>query len=274
MKTLSAFHDHKSGAATAQTMGKMKGFFPVAVFLLMNFQFVTAQDWLKVSKQELKDLRNKLSKTGFDQGVSDIVFLLDTSGSLYSSDFEKEKKFVMNLLNEISVDMQATRVEVIPFGSTASKFITQISLPEVTKNKCTFNEKFKPMKQSINGWMTNMRDAFQLGWEVCLNNANKRVPLDKVKTVVILITDGYWNYPYNDPSPLKRAQDLVAGKVEVFAIGVGSVHFNNLRQLVGSDPAIQDKYAFHLKDFNEFAELATYIRGGRLLYFLLYITGL
>ncbi|XP_078371653.1 sushi, von Willebrand factor type A, EGF and pentraxin domain-containing protein 1-like [Oculina patagonica] len=238
-------------------MGKMKFFFPV-VFLLVNFQFVTAQDWLAVSKQELKNLRNQLSKTGFDEGKSDIVFLIDTSGSLWGSDYEEEKKFVMNLLNEISVDMQATRVEVIPFGSSATKYITQISDPQNTKNKCTFNEKFKPMPQSINGWMTNMRDAFQLGWEVCLNNANKRVPLDKVKTVVILITDGHWNYPYNDPSPLKRAQDLVAGKVEVFAIGVGYVNFANLRQLVGSDP---DKYAFHLKDFTEFAELATYIRG-------------
>ena len=242
-------------------MGKMKVFLPIAVFLLTNFQFVTTQDWLEVSKEQLKILRDQVSNSqGFYDQKSDLVFLVDTSGSLWTNDFNEEKKFVMNLLNEISVGMQATRVEVIPFGSQATKFITQISAPEPTKNKCTFNEKFKPMPQSINGWMTNMRDAFQLGWEVCLNNGLKRTPLTKVKTVVILLTDGYWNYPYNDPSPISRAQNLLAGNVEVFAIGVGYVDFPRLRQLV-HDP---DKHAFHLSDFSQFAELATYIRGGML----------
>lgn len=238
-------------------MGKMKIFLPVAVLLLLNFQFpVTAQDWLKVSKDQLLILRNEVYS--FENSVSDIVFLVDTSGSLSTSNFNEEKKFVMNLLNVISVGLQATRVEVIPFGETASQFITQISAPQITKNKCTFNEKFKPMSQSINGWLTNMKDAFELAWQVCLNNGMKRKSTKQLKTVVILLTDGYWNTPYNDPSPVSRAKDLIAGAVEVFAIGVGNVDYNNLRKLV-QEP---DKQAFHLRDFNEFAELATYIRGG------------
>jgi len=261
MKTLNVLRVHKPWASIVSAMGKMKVFLPVAVFLLMNFQFVTTQDWLKVSKEQLKILRDQVSGShGFYQQQADLVFLVDTSGSLWTSDFNEEKKFVMNLLNEMSVGLQATRVEVIPFGSTATKFITQISAPDVTKNKCTFNERFKSMSHSINGWMTNMRDAFQLAWEVCLNNALKRQPNTKIKTVVILLTDGYWNYPYHDSSPISRAQKLLAGHVEVFAIGVGYVDFPRLRQLV-DDP---DKHAFHLRDFNEFAELATYIRGGEL----------
>ena len=262
MKTLNVLHVHKPWANMASATGKMKVFLLIAVFLLMNFQFVHTQDWLKVSKEQLKILRDQVSSgsQGFYQQQADLVFLVDTSGSLWTSDFNEEKKFVMNLLNEMSVGMQATRVEVIPFGSQATKYITQISAPAMTKNKCTFNEKFKPMAHSINGWMTNMRDAFQLAWEVCLNNALKRQPLTKIKTVVILLTDGYWNYPYHDSSPISRAQLLLAGNVEVFAIGVGYVDFPRLRQLV-HDP---DKHAFHLRDFNEFAELATYIRGGEL----------
>lgn len=261
MKTLNVLLDHKPWTSSASAMGKMKVFLPIAIFLLVNFQFVTTQDWLQVSKDRLKELRDEVKGShGFYQKESDLVFLVDTSGSLWTSDFNEEKKFVMNLLNEISVGNQATRVEVIPFGTSASKFITQISLPDPTKNKCTFNEKFKPMAHSINGWMTNMRDAFQLAVDVCLNNANKRKPLNKVRTVVILLTDGYWNYPYNDPSPISRAQTLISGVVEVFAIGVGYVDFPRLQQLVDNP----NKHAFHLKDFNEFAELATYIRGGML----------
>ena len=118
------------------------------------------------------------------------------------------------------MDLQATRVEVIPFGTTASQFITQISDPAVSKNKCTFNEQFKTMSHSINGWLTNMRDAFQLAWEVCLNNGLKRVAItERVKTVVILLTDGNWNTPYSDSSPVSRAESLLAGDVEIFAIG-------------------------------------------------------
>ena len=261
MKTLDVLLDHKAWTSSASAMGKMKVFLPIAIFLLVNFQFVTTQDWLQVSKDRLKQLRDEVSGShGFYQQKSDLVFLVDTSGSLWTNDFNEEKKFVMNLLNEIKVSSDATRVEVIPFGTSASKFITQISLPHPTKNKCTFNEIFKPMPHSINGWMTNMRDAFQLAQDVCLNNANKRTPLNKVRTVAILLTDGYWNYPYNDPSPITRAQTLLQGPVEIFAIGVGSVDFPRLQQLV-QDP---DKHAFHLRDFNEFAELATYIRGGML----------
>ena len=242
-------------------MGRMKVYIPFVLLLLTHFQFVTAQDWLKVSKDEILALRNSMNS--FESKKSDIVFLVDTSTSLYTSDFNEEKKFVMNLLNEMSVGMQANRVEVIPFGTTASKFITQISDPQPTKNKCTFNEKFKPMPHSINGGATNMRKAFELAWQVCLNNADKRTPSNKIKTVVILLTDGYWNYYRNrgDPSPVKKARGLLQGNVEVFAIGVGpNVQQDNIRKLV-RDP---DKHAFFLKDFNEFAELATYIRGGEL----------
>ena len=261
MKTLIVLHVHKPLSSIASAMGKMQVFLPIAVFLLVNFQFITSQDWLKISKEELKNLRNNVSGSqGFYQQQADLVFLVDTSGSLWTSDFNEEKKFVMNLLNEMSVGMQATRVEVIPFGTQATNFITQISAPDATKNKCTFNEKFKPMPHSINGWMTNMKSAFERAWRVTLNNGLKRQPLSKVKTVVILLTDGYWNYPYDDPSPLKRAQDLVKGTVEVFAIGVGHVDFPRLQQLV-ADPG---RHAFHLRNFNEFAELATYIRGGEL----------
>lgn len=239
-------------------MEGIRVFLPIAVFILVNVQFVTGQDWLQVSKEELLALRNEV--LSFDNSISDLVFLVDTSGSLSSSDYDEEITFVTNLINEISVDMQATRVEVIPFGSTASQFITQISDPDLSKNKCTFNEKFKTMVQSINGGATNMRDAFQLAWEVCLNNGLKRTPLTKVKTVVILLTDGKWNTPSNDPSPVSRAENLIAGHVEIFAIGVGNIDYGNLKSLV-EDP---DKHAFHLQDFEEFAELATYLRGGAL----------
>ncbi|KAJ7352840.1 hypothetical protein OS493_033382, partial [Desmophyllum pertusum] len=122
----------------------------------------------------------------------------------------------MNLLNEISVGNQATRVEVIPFGLTASKFIDQnFRSPLLPKNKCTFNEKFKPMPHSINGYMTNTKDAFEKAWEVCLNNGFEEI----------------------------RSRN---------------VNFPQLQSLVSDKDIVRH---FYLKDFTEFGELATYIRG-------------
>lgn len=240
-------------------MGKVNVFLCIAFFLLLSIQFVFSQDWLAVSKTELKMLRNQFLT--FDNKKSDILFLVDTSGSLSGSDYSEEKKFVTNLLNKISVGMEATRVEVIPFGSTVSSFIDYVSAPSSTKTKCTFNEKFNPMPQNINGWMTNMKDAFQLAYDVCIGklSGQKRGPLNKVKTVVILLTDGQWNVPWSDPSPVAIARRLHSANVEVFAIGVGNIDFNRLKQVV-KDPT---KQAFHLKDFTQFAELATYLRGGK-----------
>ena len=240
-------------------------FIGVAVLCLANFQIVFAQnqDWLNVSETQLKILRNE--HNSYENQKSDILFLIDTSGSLSVSDFSEEKKFIANLLNEISVGNEATRVEVIPFGKTASIFIDQISNPSLTKNKCTFNEKFNPMAQSINGWLTNMKDAFQLAKEVCygIYSGEKRGTLNTLKTTVFLITDGVWNYPYSSPSPVTIAEELLTAGVEVFAIGVGNIDYDNLKKVVENP----DEQAFHLADFDQFAELATYIRGGKMIFF-------
>ena len=241
----------------------MKVFLFLAVFLLANFKiaFSQNQDWLNVSETQLKILRDQHSVyNSYENQKADILFLLDTSGSLSSSDFSEEKKFITNLLNEIAVGNEATRIEVITFGSTASRYIEQISYPAGTKNKCTFNELFNPLPQSINGWATNMKEAFSQAKEVCVGeySGNKRGTLATLRTTVILITDGKWNRPSSDPSPVTYAQDLITAGAEIFAIGVGNIDYNKLKQVV-EDP---DRQAFHLEDFDQFSELATYIRGG------------
>ena len=238
----------------------MAVFIGVTVFCLANFQIVFAQnqDWLNVSETQLKILRNEHNY--YENQKSDILFLLDTSSSLSRNDFSEEKKFVANLLNEISVSFEATYVEVIPFGTEASIFIDQISNPSLTKNKCTLNEKLNTLDHI--GGMTNMKGAFQLAKDVCFGG-QKRGTLKTLKTTVILITDGVWNYPFNSPSPVTIAEELLTAGVEVFAIGVGDIAYDNLKKVVENP----DKQAFHLADFDQFAELATYIRGGKMIFF-------
>ena len=233
----------------------MKAAISTAVLLLAISPFAFAQSYLR-AKQEFINLREQLGTNK----ISDILFLLDTSGSVSNYGFEAEKEFVINFLSTITVSFEEARVEVIPFGNTASLYIDGVSNPSSDKDKCDLIQKLKQMPHSY-GWATNTKGAFQLAYDVCLGkySGQKRVPLNKVRTVVILITDGYWNYPYNDPSPIPIAQNLLAANVEVFAIGVGYVNLPALQKLV-KDP---EKQAFHLQTFTHLQELSVYVRGGK-----------
>ena len=236
---------------------KMKAALSTAVLLLAISPFAFAQSELERAQQEFKTLREELTSTN---KISDILFLLDTSGSVSNYGFEVEKKFVINFLSTITVSFEEARVAVIPFGNTASLYIDGVSKPSLDKDKCDLIQKLKQMPHSY-AWATNTKGAFQLAFDVCLGkySGQKRGPLNKVRTVVILITDGYWNWPYNDPSPIPIAQSLLAANVEVFAIGVGYVNLPALQKLV-KDPA---KQAFLLRNFWEFDELSLLIRGGK-----------
>ena len=229
-----------------------------AVLLLAISPSAFAQSDLERAKQEFTRLRDELTGTN---KISDILFLLDTSGSLSSSDFDTEKKFVINFLNTITVRMQAARVEVIPFGERASLYIDGVSSPSLDKDKCDLFQKLKKMPIYINGFHTSTKSAFQLAYDVCVGkySGQKRGPLNQVRTVVILVTDGRWNWPSHDPNPTPIAQSLLAANVEVFAIGVGNVNLPALQKLV-KDPA---KQAFHLQTFAHFKELSLYVRGGK-----------
>ena len=232
----------------------MKGVFAVVVFILVMGLFTFAQSNLERAKRELKRLRDELAGAN---KKSDILFLLDTSGSLSSYEFQTEKGFVVNFLNTITISMGATRIEVIPFADTASRYIDGVSAPSLDKHKCQLVEKFNSISQSINGFGRNTYGAFKLAFDICLGqlSAMKRVPLYRVKTVVILLTVG----PWQGQSPVSIAKNLQQANVEVFVIGVrNSFLENNLKKMVNN----ADKQAFYFRTFQELAKLSVYLRGG------------
>ena len=141
----------------------MKAAISTAVLLLAISPFAFAQNDLESAKQEFTTLRKQLGTNK----ISDILFLLDTSGSLSTYDFEAEKEFVINFLSTITVSFEEARVEVIPFGNTASLYIDGVSKPSLDKDKCDLIQKLKQMPHSY-GWATNTKGAFQLAYDVCL----------------------------------------------------------------------------------------------------------
>ena len=198
--------------------------------------------------------------------VSDLIFLLDTSGSLMYWDyasrtsklgFDDEKVFVNSLLSYIRVSLPATRVTVVLFGTQATIDINYISNLDAQNHKCNFKKSFQALK--FRSGLTNMHDAFQYAYDVIFGrlSGDKR-PTKQVKTAVFLLTDGMWNEG-GDPYPI--AKTLKDGKIEIFSIGVtNGVNMNVMRQL-----ATDNSHAFHYSSFTQFRELAYYLRGGKLL---------
>ena len=238
----------------------MKGYFPIAVFLLAMCPFTFAQGDLKSAKAEFTRLQNELTGANMK---SDILFLLDSSGSLGAKFFNAEKEFVRYFLYPITVSYRAARVEVIPFGTFASRYIDGVSNPSFNQHKCNLEDRFRPLNNHLHGYMRNTKAAFQLAYEVCFGSF-RPYKRSQVKTVVILITDGIgdrnWNWPLQDPSPVPIAKRLYENHVEVIAIGIGlGVQKHNLLQLVQDS----HKQAFYLQNFDQLRELSRHIRGGK-----------
>ena len=137
------------GATT--NLWKMKAAISTAVLLLAISPFAFAQSDLERAKQEFINLREQLGTNK----ISDILFLLDTSGSVSSYGFEAEKDFVINFLSTITVSFEEARVAVIPFGNTASLYIDGVSKPSLDKDKCDLIQKLKQMPITINGFYTS-----------------------------------------------------------------------------------------------------------------------
>ena len=192
----------------------------------------------------------------YNNSRSDIIFMLDLSGSVSNYGFRTEKKFVNSLLSEISVQPIATRVSVITFQQSAGRRIDYIDYSGLDKNKCTFSNEFRAIKHEY-GPATNMAAAFQNAKDL-LNRAKNNGNLRKnVNTVIVLLTDGWWNVggsPKTLAESLRSANSFYA---EVISVGVGSARRSQLKDISGIDSNI-----IMAQSFTQFEELATKIRGG------------
>ena len=136
----------------------------IAVFFLATYKFAISQTGdLAKAREEFVKLRSR-----FEEGPGDILFLMDTTGSISNYGFHSERQFISNFLTTITVTNEVVRVELIPFDSTeVSSYIDQVSNPTSAMEMCTFTEKLKRWQHSY-GWMTNTKGAFQLAEKVCL----------------------------------------------------------------------------------------------------------
>ena len=196
-------------------------------------------------------------KQKYNNSQSDLMFLMDVSGSVSNYGFQSEKIFVENLLNEFSVAPYSTRLAVITFGQEVKTDINYIDIDplSLTHQKCEFKPWFQNNVVHRYGWATNMKDTFSTSsnlLKVAQDNGHKRL---NVKTTAIMITDGYWNRgdPRSNANALKSTYE-----VDLFMVGVDGYSQTQLRALASSSD-----HVLEFSTFSKFRELAMFIRGGK-----------
>ena len=214
---------------------------------------VRAADW---RVQRLNQFQQK-----FNNSRSDMIFLIDVSGSVSDSGFSTEKEFVTSLLSKVSVQAIATRVSVITFGYRVERNIDYVNYLSTNRhraniNKCSFIKEFARVSHRKGG-LTNMNGAFKKAREILKGASSNGIKRNNVNTVIVLLTDGHWNQG-GDPAPVAaELRDRTKYDVEIFSVGIGWHLANTLKRVSGN---VQN--VITAKNFADFGGLATRIRGG------------
>ena len=196
-------------------------------------------------------------KQKYNNSQSDIIFLMDVSGSVSNYGFASEKIFVENMLNEFSVAPYSTRVAVITFGEKVKTDINYIDIDptSTTHQKCEFKPWFLHNVVHRYGRATNMLEGFQRSNDILQTAMNNNHRRSNVHTVAMMITDGYWNR--GDPRANANTLKSTYG-VDLFTVGVDGYSQWQLEAL-----ATSPDHVLKFETFTKFRELALYIRGGK-----------
>ena len=180
---------------------------------------------------------------------SDMIFLMDSSGSVKRKNFRKMKRFVRDFANSLEIAPNATQVGVIVFNDMAW----------VAFNLSTFSTK-PPLLAEIdsityNKGYTNTADALCLLLQEGFTEENgARLTDDNVFGIAIVITDGVSNRNSSrcDNATTNEVAEIIhnsSHNILVFSIGITD-EVNKEELLV---IASKEEYITYLEDFSESA---------------------
>ncbi|XP_030644419.1 cartilage matrix protein [Chanos chanos] len=155
---------------------------------------------------------------------TDIVFLVDSSRSVRPSEFEQVKVFLTKVIEGLDIGPDSTRVGVVNY---ASRVKNEVSLKS-HRTKAGLIKAVSKIEPLSTGTMTGL--AIQFAMNVAFSEAEGGRKSAGINKVVIIVTDG---------RPQDNVRDIAAkareSGIEMFAIGVGRVDMNTLRQMA-SEP--------------------------------------
>ena len=154
----------------------------------------------------------------------DLLFVLDSSGSIGSFNFATMKNFVANVIANFEIRANSTRVGLIQYSDTASIEILLGSINNVQQLTTAINS----IVYIGSGTSTDL--ALDLVPNAFINARVK----EGIPRVMILLTDGQSNNPTLTAQAAARVHN---NNIEVYSVGIGSGISETELQIIASNPS-------------------------------------
>ncbi|XP_022091528.1 sushi, von Willebrand factor type A, EGF and pentraxin domain-containing protein 1-like [Acanthaster planci] len=199
------------------------------------------------NRQEIRETSRKFVQIleRYQNKPAEIVFVLDSSGSVGEGDFGCEVQFVRHFSKLFSVSPETSRVAVVTYSSCDEIYtdLDYINSP-VGKNKCTLLGTDLP-NVFYRGGGTCTSDALRRAHDIL---AGSRPSADKI---VFLLTDGM----SNDAEDTLKAATELRNKATIFSLGLGTgVNVDELNGVATSPNSDHVFLLAHLTDIESLAE--------------------
>ncbi|CAG2199898.1 unnamed protein product [Mytilus edulis] len=176
---------------------------------------------------------------------ADIVLLIDSSGSVGKSNFQKQIDFVKDFVNRFSIGSTKNQFSVVTFATAVNnefwlnKYMNKQGLVNALKN-ITYIEGY-----------TNTHLALDFVRQNSFLSANGGRP--NFGKIVIILTDGKSN---NQSATKKAAGDLHLLRAQVISVGIGSGTDILELEKIASDK----QYVVHVENFDALKTIETKIQ--------------
>ncbi|XP_058033952.1 matrilin-4 [Ahaetulla prasina] len=181
--------------------------------------------------------RPKLLETKCKTRALDIVFVIDSSRSVRPYEFETMRRFMIDIIHNLDIAPNATRVGVIQYSSQVQNIFSLKSFFTRAEMEKAINS-IVPLAQ---GTMTGL--AIQYAMNVAFTVQNGARPLHrKIPRVAVIVTDGR---PQDRVTEV-AAQARAAG-IEIYAVGVQRADMNSLKAM--ASPPLEE-HVFLVESFD------------------------
>ncbi|KAK3780684.1 hypothetical protein RRG08_015474 [Elysia crispata] len=176
---------------------------------------------------------------------ADIIFLIDSSGSVGQDNFQLLLTFVSNFVSDLKVGTNNIRIGVAKFNSRP---FNEFHLNKYN-NKRELIDAIKNIKYSSRGG-TNTASAIKYMGKTMFMTANGNRP--GIPNIAIVITDGNSNRPEETKAAADRAK---AKGIIIFSVGVGDDVSRSELNGIASDP--NNRHVITVKDFSKLNAIRT-----------------
>ncbi|XP_016388117.1 matrilin-4 [Sinocyclocheilus rhinocerous] len=180
------------------------------------------------------EARPKSAEPKCKSGPVDLVFIIDGSRSVRAHEFETMRKFMIDIIHELNIGLEATRVGVVQYSSQVQNVFSLKAFSKPAQMVKAINE-IIPLAQ---GTMTGL--AIRYAMNVAFSAEEGARP--NVPHVAVIVTDG---------RPQDRVAEVAAAAresgLEIYAIGVARADMTSLRAM--ASPPFED-HVFLVESFD------------------------